>query len=945
MFKVFKVNPFLSGVMLAVALTFTVAVSPDMSNAIEPVTGTVNNMGVDGIPVNMQPVEGSAWIKMFEQLVGSGAVQKIIYGDELAMDAGTGSVFMAIMSVLVTVVLAGGGLLISFNTIMGTYNTATQGEVMGKSWDTWMVPLRTAGAITALIPLPAYGGLALCQVFLISSIGVGIGFADTAWTSIVTSMVRDKTPISALPNDPAIAETVKAMLITKVCALTMEGVDGTTQNWYEKGLGEAKAAELATKGLGNKSDSIPFVFEEVQKITADGSYNNYIWTIGPFGGYGTPVRVSGRNGVGKAALKKPRLAASCGKITFKSGIVPVDIAEGTMSGDIRTGIKQDKFDIVGAMGLQTQNAVTMNNRKRMINMWNNSELNDLAALLASGKFAEADRYRSLINIVNEQQKAVRQDLESGGIGADGNTNASGLDKTLEDKLIKMVTAEGSVMAGSFYWTLSRVQSSIDQAMLASAPESIDMKAVQKAFKKQVERGLYTDGSAAGGAAVGAATGAVIGAFFGGVGAAPGAAIGAVAGFMYTALFYDNSEGYTGQSLVVSPTMSIPVGDILLLSDRVKGTIRFLIDSEESLGMDLSGSIGGSIESVATGGVGANTDGNKDWDQRTAELIGDAIRYSSMVPSSSLTADGSSQHIVVRSDPMTQMRFLGNSILQIGTICLTFGTTSMLISKVLPASKVIDLADEVSDITKGGSGSIFAPLMMILGIVGTALLALGIVLAFIIPALPYTTWTLSLLTYMIVFAESMVASLFWALSHAWPEGEGLASSISKKGYMLYLQVIFTPILMLAGFFIGMQLVFIMGWWVDNTLFSSLSSAYSGDSNIIIGSSMGIFGSIGMLIVYTGLMFSIVWKSFDMTAELKNWVFEWIGGSPRAMGENQSQQQHIMGAVGTAKQAGSQGLNSAVTSGGGKGNSDAQRKINEGGGGNPTGINATQKQGQH
>jgi len=37
---------------------------------------------------------------------------------------------------------------------------------------------------------------------------------------------------------------------------------------------------------------------------------------------------------------------------------------------------------------------------------------------------------------------------------------------------------------------------------------------------------------------------------------------------------------------------------------------------------------------------------------------------------------------------------------------------------------------------------------------------------------------------------------------------------------------------------------------------------------------------------------------MTAELKNWVFEWIGGSPRAMGENDSQAKHIMGAVGTA-----------------------------------------------
>jgi hypothetical protein len=122
---------------------------------------------------------------------------------------------------------------------------------------------------------------------------------------------------------------------------------------------------------------------------------------------------------------------------------------------------------------------------------------------------------------------------------------------------------------------------------------------------------------------------------------------------------------------------------------------------------------------------------------------------------------------------------------------------------------------------------------------------------------------------------------------------------------------TPILMLGGFFIGIQLVYIMGWWVDNTLMSTVSYAYSGSSNLWfgLGSSLGVFGAIGILIVYTGLMLSIVWKSFDMTAELKNWVFEWLGGSPRAMGENQLQQQHIMGVVQGARG----GMTNAASSG--------------------------------
>lgn len=175
-----------------------------------------------------------------------------------------------------------------------------------------------------------------------------------------------------------------------------------------------------------------------------------------------------------------------------------------------------------------------------------------------------------------------------------------------------------------------------------------------------------------------------------------------------------------------------------------------------------------------------------------------------------------------------------------------------------------------------------------------------------------------------------------LSHAWPDGEGPASDLSKKGWMLYLQVMMTPILMLGGFLIGAELVYIMGWWVDNTLFKTLGDAYNASTGV----STGVFSIIGMLIVYTGLMFAIVWKSFDMVAELKNWVFEWIGGTPRSMGENQGQQQHLMAVANSAKQTGSSAVSTGVQSSARKGQSnagapkaDAKSESENAGGGQP------------
>ena len=68
-------------------------------------------------------------------------------------------------------------------------------------------------------------------------------------------------------------------------------------------------------------------------------------------------------------------------------------------------------------------------------------------------------------------------------------------------------------------------------------------------------------------------------------------------------------------------------------------------------------------------------------------------------------------------------------------------------------------------------------------------------------LPYTTWTLAIIGYVIMFCEAMVAALVWALAHACPEGEGVSSGLATEGYMLFLRVMLKPLLLLFGCFTG------------------------------------------------------------------------------------------------------------------------------------------------
>jgi len=768
-----------------------------------------------------------------------------------------------------------------------------------------MVPIRTAVAIGSLVPLPVYGGLALVQVFMIYSIGIGIGFADTAWEKMVTSLISNKTPISAPLNDPAIGETVKGMLMSKICILTLEGNDGhqkgdaLTRNYYEATLGKNAALSLKNNGASVDGSRISYVVESAETLDRKSpSFKHYTWYLGAV----DKRTKNGNAAQGSAwytAQSVPADDAVCGKIEFDSGTVP-DLAGkiNNLTGGMKDGFVTQKFDIVKAIAIRSKNGVTQNNRARMISMWNDKRLNDLALKIVhddeKNKLNPAD-YASLQAIVSDQQRSVNQDLKASGIGATPD---------LEAQLIKMMTAEGSIMAGSFYWTLNRLQNSMDKAVLASSPTMIKTNEIQDAYAA----GNMAKTLGAGGVgllAVGLGVAAL---------SAPVALGVGVVGLGMAAFGITLEQNNTGD-VAIAKGVYIARGDMGRMGVSIGNAIRFFNKVETLTGSSVSGAtVGNALKSVRNGSSSTNDlvsesiyspsywqgKKEKDWDERAARWISDAIREGSNTAVNNIDVNGNTVTSYVRSDPMREMRFLGNSMLTLsaGLAGMSIAATVVPISKISAAAKVVT----------GGENTV----SLVVGVVLLALQALGLVLAFIIPALPYTTWTLSLLTYLIVFAEAMIASLFWALAHAWPEGDGAASSLAGKGWMLYLQVMMTPILMLGGFFIGIQLVYIMGWWVDNTLFSTLSDAFAGDSATWFGGSMGIFGAVGMLMIYTGLMLAIVWKSFDVVAELKNWVFEWIGGSARSMGENQAQQQHIMGVVGGAQSAANNYANRAAHS---------------------------------
>ena len=77
-----------------------------------------------------------------------------------------------------------GGIVILYSLIVSTVNTAHDGEMLGKKWNSVWIPVRAALGFALLLPTTA--GYAVIQVFVMWVVVQGVGAADYLWENTVT---------------------------------------------------------------------------------------------------------------------------------------------------------------------------------------------------------------------------------------------------------------------------------------------------------------------------------------------------------------------------------------------------------------------------------------------------------------------------------------------------------------------------------------------------------------------------------------------------------------------------------------------------------------------------------------------------------------------------------------------------------------------------------------
>jgi len=192
--------------------------------------------------------------------------------------------------------------------------------------------------------------------------------------------------------------------------------------------------------------------------------------------------------------------------------------------------------------------------------------------------------------------------------------------------------------------------------------------------------------------------------------------------------------------------------------------------------------------------------------------------------------------------------------------------------------------------------------------------------------------MAIIGWLILIIESVVAAPVWAAAHAMPEGEGIAGQHGRTGYMMLLNVLLRPALMVFGFMIAMALVGATSMLAAYMLQQGIMSAAMNDTGL--GGWGGPFALVmsfvSSIVIITVTMVTVVHKTFTLITWLPEKVMTWAGSGASSLGE-ESDERRVAGVFGTVGQnvaAGAQKANkpgkpaSKDSDGGGDGADDGK-----------------------
>lgn len=193
------------------------------------------------------------------------------------------------------------------------------------------------------------------------------------------------------------------------------------------------------------------------------------------------------------------------------------------------------------------------------------------------------------------------------------------------------------------------------------------------------------------------------------------------------------------------------------------------------------------------------------------------------------------------------------------------------------------------------GSLATPVAMM----AVPLASFFLYVAYYLPSIPFIMWMIGVVGWLVMIMEAVCIAPLWAAAHAIPEGEGFAGQHGKQGYMLFMNVLMRPSLMVTGLFIAMFTIKGVSWLVGQ----GLEIYFQTQSESIL---MNPIAVIAMTVIGISLIIKLVTKCFELITWLPDNALRWIGHSAPSFGEAGQESQMHGGLSGAAQGGLQQGM---------------------------------------
>lgn len=348
-------------------------------------------------------------------------------------------------------VLTIGGLIAAYVMVVGTIQTAHDGEMLGKRWSSIWVPIRTALGVALAVPIKGY---CLAQIIVVWLALQGVGLADKVWTSFATGTVASGDLVMN-PHNPRVSGLAEQILASLVC---VEAINKTIADAPEVMAMGAKPAAVSTSNVTESANVIAnamgaSVGSQITTKTVVNFGGGAVDTAAcgqivmknkVAGGAGLDVTFRGTQGTGSAAVGGAAIGAAAGGL-------PGAAVGGAV------GAAASLFDIKW-VGLQRSivppGAVEMSHRQATAKLI--TELSPLARAIATAgddNYAAADSQKQAIDkAMASYESTVRSAAMSGAAEADMGA------------MTEAIAADGWMLAGAWYLRIVKMQNEMNAAV-------------------------------------------------------------------------------------------------------------------------------------------------------------------------------------------------------------------------------------------------------------------------------------------------------------------------------------------------------------------------------------------------------------------------------------------------------------------------------------------------